>query len=308
MPGTNQPDSLEESLRAMLAAEAQRLQAGDLRPPAVFPPIRPAGRSRLRAVTAMAGAAAATVGLLVGIRHAVTPYAAPATSPAAVATTQGDRAPVSVSFTTRTTRLPKPATLVVPVASVHAADPAVAQRVSQAIQAEVASQISDYQNMIQQARPGWPQPLSLHVTASTATWKDYLTVRFDMVAVIGQDRSESAPGLPTAGYSALVFDTRTGARVLPPQLFRDLGQTAAIVRAALLAAHPGGRVTAEQLQFLSLQPSGAGTTTPLTCYPTEPGLHCLVDDGARTPDFQGRLEATVPWSDLAGEIQPARRP
>jgi len=108
-------------------------------------------------------------------------------------------------------------------------------------------------------------------------------------------------------YAALVFDTRTGERVLPTDLFTDVDKVTAVVRAALVATHPD-KVTADQLASLSLQPSEAGSTTPLSCDPTDDGLHCLVDDGALTPGYQGRLEATVPWNRLTGFLAPGVTP
>jgi hypothetical protein len=303
----NGMEGVERSLRAMLAADAERLQERDLRPPASFAPLRPERWRLPRGVIAVVGAAAATAGLLTGTRLLTTrPPGTPAGT--SVPATEATSAPLSVTFTTRTTTLTGPrATARVPVPSVHAKDPQVADSVSQAIEREVTEVSKAFGNRIDDAAPDWPKPLALQVNASTTTWSHFLTVRLDQVSQVGWARSESAPGLPIVEYTALVFDTRTGDRILSPDLFTDMDQAAVAVRAALVAAHPDGTVRADDLETLSLQPSEAGTTTPLTCYPTAAGLHCLVDDGAKTAGYQGRLEATVPWTRLAGVLQPGLR-
>jgi hypothetical protein len=305
----NDMKDIEDSLRAMLAADAQRLQEQDLRPATVFAPPRAARWRTPRGVIAAVGAAAATAGLLAGTQLLTThgpgtPAGNATPAPATATVVDG----VSVTFTTRTVTFTAPAaTATVPVPTVQAEDPRVAERISQAIAQEVTEATNSFGNRIDEAEPDWPEPLALRVSASTTTWNHFLTVRLDETSQVGWDRSESTPGLPIVEYSTLVFDNRTGKRVLAPDLFTNLNQAAAVIRVFLVASHPDGTVRANELEALSLKPSEAGTTTPLSCYPIAEGLHCLVDDGARTPDYQGRLETTVPWDDLADIVRPGLR-
>jgi hypothetical protein len=305
--GTNGTERAERAVRAMLAAEAELVQERDLRPPTAFPPTVDPRFGRARGVVAVLGAAAATAGLLVGVRVLTTP---PDTGPADRGRVTADNAAgLSVTFGFTTSQLTDPAaTVTVPRPAVRADDPQVAQRVSQVLAEQIAVATGAFRSRIEDAEPDWPEPLRLDVTARTTTWRHYLTVRLDQTSVVGWERSETAPTLPIVEYAALVFDTRTGARVLPTDLFTDVDAAAAAVRAALVASRPDGDVRASELEALSLEPAEDGSTVPLSCYPVADGLHCLVDDGARTPDFQGRLEATVPWDELAGVAAPGVRP
>lgn len=308
--GAGGTERVERALRAMLDAEAERIQEYDLRPATAFPPTVERRWGRTRGVVAVLGAAAATAGLLVGVRVLTAP---PPAGPSAdggteVATRQPEPARLAILPDSRTTRLTKPAaTVTVPVLSIQSDNQKVADSVSQVVNEEIQTAVTAFKNRVQDADPGWPQPLRLDVVASAESWQPFVTVRLDETSVVGWD-SESRPGLPIVEYAALVFDTRTGERVLPTDLFTDVDRASAVVRSALLDAHRKDRVTADQLAQLSLEPSEAGSTTPLSCYPLEDGLHCLVDDGALTPDYPGRLEATVPWDRLAGLLAPGVRP
>ena len=194
-----------------------------------------------------------------------------------------------------------------PALTFHSDNQLVADRVSPVVNEEIQEAVTAFKNRIQDADPGWPEPLRLDVVAQPGGWRQFTTIRLEETSVVGWDRSESAAGLPIVEYAALVFDTRTGERVLPTDLFTDVDKVTARVRTALVATHPD-KVTADQLAALSLQPSEAGSTTPLSCDPTADGLHCLVDDGALTPDYPGALEATVPWNQLSDVLAPGVTP
>jgi hypothetical protein len=196
-------------------------------------------------------------------------------------------------------------------APVPCCDPQVAARVAQALQAQLSDILDAFRNRINDPGIASGRPatrrLSQQVTATTSSWRQFLTVRFDDTEA-GWLTVEDGSVRTVREHTALVFDTTTGARVLPPDLFTDLDRTSAIVRAALVADHRGHNITADQLASLSLKPSEAGSTTPLTCYPTTGGLRCAVDDGSLTPDYAGPLETTVPWPALALVMQPRLHP
>lgn len=299
---------IEESLRTMLAAEAEQLKEEGLRPYAPFPAVRQRRAHRGWTVTAVVGAAATTAGILVGAHLVTVPGGqSPATAQTIAA---GDPSTsLSITFSSRTITLSDPAaTVVTPVPHVRAADPRVARNVSGVIDQALSDARSAFRNRI--SEPGTASgrssvPLSQEIKATTAIWRQFLTVRLDDTET-GWLTVQDGSGRTFKGHAALVFDTATGARVLPPDLFTDLDQAAASVRDALIADHRPG-VTADQLATLSLEPSQAGTTTPLTCYPTDDGLRCAVDDGSLTPDYTGPLETVVPWDTLAPVMQPRLR-
>lgn len=307
--GTNGTERVEQALRHMLATEAELIQEGDLRPPTAFPPTAEPRSGRARGVVAVLGTAAATAGLLVGVRVLTTP---PDTGPAdrgPTAVTTARPTPLMLALSEQTRKLTDPdATVTTPQLKFHTEDPKVAERISQVVDEHLEETVNGFRNRIQDAEPDWPEPLTLHVTAQLVSRRPLVTVLLEATSEVGWDRSEAAPGLPIVEYTALVFDTRTGDRVLPTDLFTDVDAAAAEVREALVAAHPDGKVRLSELEALSLEPAEDGSTTPLSCYPTGEGLDCLVDDGARTPDFQGRLEAVVPWDELTGVLAPGLTP
>lgn len=307
--GTNGTERVEQALRDMLTTEAELIQEGDLRPPTAFPPTAEPRFGRARGAVAVLGAAAATAGLLVGVRVLTTP---PDTGPAdrgPTAVTTARPTDLALSFSEETRKLTDPdATVTTPKLSFSSEDPRVADRVSLVVDEQLEVTVNAFRSRIQDAEPDWPEPLTLQVTPQLATWRQFVAVVLEATSEVGWDRSEAAPGLPIVEYTALVFDTRTGDRVLPTDLFTDVDAAAAEVREALVAAHPDGKVRLSELEALSLEPAEDGSTSPLSCYPTGDGLDCLVDDGARTPDFQGRLEAVVPWSELTGVLAPGLTP
>jgi hypothetical protein len=286
---------IEEQLRALYQADAERIQLSDLRPPASFAPPHARRAGGLPASVAVIAAAAVTVAILVLPRL----LPGPASSPGPA--TGGTRPALSVTFTTRVTTVSPPGVPVaVPVAEVHAADPRAARRVSSVIEESLATIVSEFRNLASEgiALGNSPRHMSERITvADMTTWHHYLSVRFDSSADDGEQ-------YPLSESTALTFDTRTGARILATGMFTDIARATSVVRAGLLASRTDGSLNGFDLSTLSLQPSEAGTTTPLSCYPAPAGLHCLVDRGSLAPYTAGRIEAIIPWHRLAALLRP----
>jgi hypothetical protein len=140
--------------------------------------------------------------------------------------------------------------------------------------------------------------MSERITVADVTgWQHYLSIRLDSFSQAGAD-------YPFAESTALTFDTRTGARILSTDMFSNVKQATAVVRAALLASRTDGSLNGFDLSMLSLQPSEEGSTTPLNCYPVAAGLRCLVDQNSLAPYAAGRIEAVIPWRSLAKLLRP----
>jgi hypothetical protein len=281
---------IEDKLRALYHADAEHIQPGSLRPAAIFAPPRARRIGRLPASAAVMAVAAVTVAILVVPRLLV--GGAPSSS---AAPTGATRSALTVNFTTRVITVSPPGVPVaVPVAEVHAADPRAARRVSSVIGENLAYIISAFRNRASEsiALGSSPHHMSERITvADTTTWHHYLSIRFDSFSQAGDQ-------YPDNESIALTFDTRTGARILPTGMFTNIGQATSIVRAALLASRTDGSLDGFDLSALSLQPSEAGSTTPLNCYPAPAGLHCLVDQNSLAPYAAGRIEAIIPWQRL----------
>jgi hypothetical protein len=286
---------IEDQLRAMYRADAEHIQLSGLRPPASFAPPRARRAGPLPAAVAVLAAAAVTMAVLVVPRLLLGAAASP--GPA----TAGARPALSVTFTTRVTTLSPPGVLVsVPVAEVHATNPRASGRVSSVIRESLATIVSEFRNLASEgvASGGSARHMSERITvADVTTWHHYLSIRFDASADDGGQN-------PLSESTALTFDTTTGARILPTDMFTDISRATAVVRAGLLASRTDGSLNGFDLSTLSLQPSEAGTTTPLSCYPAPAGLHCLVDRGSLAPYAAGRIEAIIPWSRLASLLRP----
>ena len=286
---------IEDQLRALYQVDAERIQLSDLRPPASFAPPRARRIGGLPASVAVIAVAAVTVAILVLPRL----LPGPASSPAPA--TGGARPALSVTFTTRVTTVSPPGVPVaVPVAEVHAADPQAARRVSSVIEQNLATIVSEFRNLASEgiAQGGSSRHMSERITvADMTTWHHYLSVRFDSSADDGEQ-------YPLSESTALTFDTRTGDRILATGMFTDIARATSVVRAGLLASRTDGSLNGFDLSTLSLQPSEAGTTTPLSCYPAPAGLHCLVDRGSLAPYTAGRIEAIIPWHRLATLLRP----
>jgi hypothetical protein len=286
---------IEDQLRALYRADAERIQLSGLRPPASFAPLRARRAVGLPAAVAVIAVAAVTAAVLVVPRLLLGTAGAPAPA------TAGTRPALSVTFTTRTTVLSPPGVPVaVPVPEVHAADPRTAGRVSGVIRESLATVVSEFRNLASEgiAQGGSARHMSETITvADVTTWRHYLSVRFDASADDGGQ-------YPLNESTALTFDTRTGVRILPTSMFTNIGRATAVVRAGLLASRSNGSLNGFDLSALSLQPSEAGTTTPLSCYPAPAGLHCLVDRGSLAPYAAGRIEAVIPWPRLADLLRP----
>lgn len=288
--------SVEDQLRAMFQADAEKIQAGDLRPRAAFPPARSRRTGWLATFSAGLAGAAVITGILLGSHFLAAPR-----SPARHTVVEASPAPLSITFTTRTTTVSPPGVAVaVPVAAVHAADPLAAQRVSTAIEQKLADAVSAFKNRASSNIDLGSDPRKMYAritVGDTTTWHHYLSVRFDSWTGVGQEH-------PVNESFALTFDTATGARIVSTDLFTDITKAGALVRGALLASRTDGSLAGYDLATLSLRPSEDGSTIPLTCYPTAAGLHCLVDQWSLTPYEVGRIEATVPWQRLAALLRP----
>jgi hypothetical protein len=286
---------IEDQLRALYRADAERIQLSGLRQPASFAPPRARRAGRLPVSVAILAVAAVTVAALVIPRLLLGAASSP--GPA----TSGAPPALSVTFTTRVTTLSPPGVpVVVPVPEVHAANPRTAGRVSLVIEESLASIVSEFRNLASESitQGGSARHMSERITvADVTTWHHYLSVRFDSS---GDDGGQ----YPLNESTALTFDTRTGARILPTDMFTDIARATSVVRAGLLASRTDGSLNGFDLSALSLQPSEAGTTTPLSCYPAPAGLHCLVDQGSLAPYAAGRIEAIIPWPRLASLLRP----
>jgi hypothetical protein len=238
-------------------------------------------------VAILAGAAVA-VAILAGTRLIGPRPAEPVAGPSR---------PVTVTFTDRTTTVTPPGVAVtMPQPLVTADDPGVADRVTEVIERHVADAVDAFRNRTAEnlAQGGSAAHLSARITAAdTVTWRRYLSVRLDSSAEVGDEH-------PVNESVALTFDTGTSDQVLPTDLFLDVDRAAAVVRDALRSS----RTVGYDLAAVSLRPSEAGTTTPLSCYPAPAGLHCLLDQNTLAPYAAGRLEATVPWDRLTPLLRP----
>lgn len=286
---------IEDKLRALYHADAEHIQPDSLRPPATFGPPRARRSGRLPASAAVLAVAAVTVAILVVPRLLV--GVAPSSSGPPATT----RPALTVNFTTRVIVVSPPGVRVaVPVAEVHAADPHAARRVSSMLEETLGTIVSEFRNVASEniTLGSSPQHMSERITvADMTTWHHYLSVRFDSY-------SQDGGQYPDNESIALTFDTRTGARILSTGMFTNVNRATSIVRAALLASRTDGSLNGFDLSALSLQPSEAGTTTPLNCYPAPAGLHCLVDQNSLAPYAAGRIEAIIPWQHLAKLLRP----
>jgi hypothetical protein len=138
---------------------------------------------------------------------------------------------------------------------------------------------------------------------TSPTWGRYLSVVLDESTNLGGAH-------PNNRSIGLVFDTRTGDRVQPSDIFSDLDAASSVVRAALVRSRAGtpGPVTAQDVAAVSLRPGDDGTTTPLTWYPTDEGLGVVVDQDSVVAYVLGPIEATVPWAQFAGLLRPGVSP
>lgn len=129
------------------------------------------------------------------------------------------------------------------------------------------------------------------VTGSSARSVHYLSIRLDESVNLGG----AHPGNVTHAY---VFDMASGREVIVATLFRSTAATNRAIRAALVASNRRVGLTPGEVAGLSIVPDRKGRTAPLSCYPTGPGLHCVVDQGAVLSYAAGGLEATVPWASM----------
>jgi hypothetical protein len=288
---------IEDQLRALYHADAELIQPEGLRPPATF--ARPPARRirRLPASATVLAVAAVMVATLVIPRLLLGTAPSSPGHPATGAT----RSALTVTFATHVTIVSPPGVPVtVPVAEVHAADPQAARRVSSVIGANLADIISAFRNRASEniALGSSPRHMYERITvADMTTWHHYLSIRLDSFSDTGDQD-------PINESTALTFDTTTGARILPTAMFTSITKATSVVRAALLASRTDGSLNGYDLSTLSLQPSEAGSTTPLNCYPAPAGLHCLVDQGSLAPYAAGRIEAIIPWQRLAALLRP----
>jgi hypothetical protein len=126
------------------------------------------------------------------------------------------------------------------------------------------------------------------VTGSTASSVHYLSIRLDESINLGG----AHPGNLTHAY---VFDVASGREVSLVTLFRSTTATNRTIRAALVSANRRVGLTASNVAALSIVPDRTGSTAPLSCYPTGPGLHCVVPPGGVLGYAAGPLEATIAW-------------
>lgn len=122
----------------------------------------------------------------------------------------------------------------------------------------------------------------------TARSARYLSIRIDESMNFGGAH-------PSNVSHAYVFDLATGREVSLAKLFASTATTDKVIRARLVAANRRAGLSAADVAGLSIVADRHGSTAPLSCYPTAPGLHCIVDQGAVVAHALGPLEATVPW-------------
>jgi hypothetical protein len=126
------------------------------------------------------------------------------------------------------------------------------------------------------------------VSGSTASSVHYLSIRLDESINLGG----AHPGNLTHAY---VFDTATGREVSVATLFKSTTATNRTIRAALVTANRRVGLTASNVAALSIVPDKTGSTAPLSCYPSGPGLQCVVPPGGVLGYAAGDLSATIPW-------------
>jgi hypothetical protein len=276
----------EDQLRELFTTDAERIQHSDLRPAPAFE--RPRER-RTGWMSAVLAATAAAVVILFAPRLF---DAAP--PPAATSS-------LTVTFTMVGTNVNPPGvTVSVPEPQVTAADPQAARKVTEVIRQTLAETVIAFRSRSEENISLGEDARFMSeriVVADVVTWSHYLSVRFDSFSQVG--------GLhPINEVAVLTFDTATGTRILTTDLFTDVTATTSVVRAALLAEYPAATLDGADLAVLSLRPTEEGSTPPLSCYPTPPGLRCLVDQGQITPYAAGRLETLVGWDRLAPLLRP----
>lgn len=129
------------------------------------------------------------------------------------------------------------------------------------------------------------------VQGASARSVHYLSIRLDESVNLGGAH-------PASIAHAYTFDMATGREVTVATLFKSTAATNRAIRAALVAANRRVGLKPSQATGLSIVPDKNGSTAPLSCYPTNPGLHCVVDPGGVLGYAAGGLESTVPWKAL----------
>lgn len=272
---------VEQRLRAALVARAEQIRPEDL-----IHLTHPATVRRPRRLP-LALAVPATVVVVLAVTLGVWALAGrpPGRGPDAAAT-----APLSVTASPRTATVPgTTATATYPEFTVSGGTPLVADQIRELLTREVSGVVGAYRD-----RGGLRL---VRITAAAITvWGRYLSVRLDTVDDFGGPHGNNTS-------TAVVADTRTGARATAGDLFTDVPAVDEAMRAALV--RQAGLKDTTQVGRLTMR-SGAGSG--LSWYPAADGLHWVLDRCTFAPCALSQPEAVVPWPSLTALVKPTTGP
>lgn len=316
---------LEVLLSAALTAWSSQVRQDDLLP-AVHPalPPRPARRTTRRRVSMLlvaASAGVATIGGAMSLTHVYRTDPEPIPSVAGTKMAVGpseslgrieyvvdvtggvdEIAKLRLTFTSRTSHVEATAaTATYPQLAVSGGDPGLRRTLEGAVKTRVVALIDAYRNrLISQDCADKPVTQTITVRAN-AQWGHYVSIVLDNV-------EDFAGAVPTTSSTAVVIDKRTGRAASAADLFTDVSTVDALMRTAIGTATQPMPPTKEDLAALSMTLPANGITRPLTWYPTQEGLHWVVDRGAIASDAQGEPSATLSWTRLTALLHPGVRP
>jgi hypothetical protein len=254
-------------------------------------------RRRTATAALVAVAAAGLVAAGAGVSQAAVTRTTPTAHTAASSAASARIRPLAVRFVSVTTPVAKPkgAAFQGVTVSVTGGRPGVARAVATAMARHVTALRTSFTTVAadEDVVGGVPGTTVFDaVSGLSARSVHYLSIRIDESVNLG--------GAHPANVShAYVFDLATGREIRVAKLFVSPAATDRAVRAALVAANQRVVLTRADVAELSIVPDRHGSTGPLSCYPTGPGLHCIVDQGGVLGYAAGPLEATVPWRSLA---------
>jgi hypothetical protein len=193
------------------------------------------------------------------------------------------------------------ATTSYPLVNVTGGSTTLERRITDAVNARIVAEVADYRHRLA-ALGADTKPLTQTITVrSDAQWGHTVSIVLDVVDDFGG-------AVPSNSSTAVVIDKRTGSAVAATGLFTDVDAVDATMRTAIRQATEPMPSSRRDLASLTMRAAADELTTPLTWYPTDTGLHWVVDRGAVASDAQGEPAATVPWSDLAGLVAPGMMP
>jgi hypothetical protein len=288
-PGTIGTTPIEQRLRAALVARTDQIEQRDLRPAAVPGARTHPERSRApRRILGAVAAAAVMVTAATGVQ--LLNRSQDASPPASVAANSQP----TVTFSTRTETIDG-AVLTYPVAQAHGGAADVAARIDTALNGRIDDLIGSFRSRSGDLDPA-PEQLMLEITpATTGSWRQFLSVRFDVLENFGGAH-------PANSSSAVVINSRDGSLVGAEQVFSDVAGADQLMRTSIAQA-AGPSVNTDEVGALSMQPGPDGGTGALAWYPAADGLHWVVDRGAIAAEAVGQPTAVVPWTQLGALLR-----